>query len=128
MDSKNLKDLQKFYLKICEQQVLDPKLGHGLELPFRSVDGLIRGSAATNIPNLPANIERSERIKRRYKDLQVRNNTKNTTTQLAHYDLFDIIKGYLLDEGYAETLEAAESIMMNMSESWMMSIIDTNQR
>ena len=34
------------------------------------------------------------------------------------YDLYDIILSHLLDEGYAETPEAAEAIMVNMSEGW----------
>ena len=38
-------------------------------------------------------------------------------------DLFDIILEYLLDEGYADTQEAAEAIMVNMSEEWRQSII-----
>ena len=42
--------------------------------------------------------------------------------QVAHLDLFDLIRGHLLDEGYAETPEAAEVIMANMSEEWMESI------
>ena len=40
-------------------------------------------------------------------------------------DLFDLIKGHLLDEGYAETEEAALRIMSNMSEGWKESIIET---
>ena len=39
------------------------------------------------------------------------------------YDLYDIILSHLLDEGYAETPEAAEAIMVNMSEEWRDSII-----
>ena len=39
-------------------------------------------------------------------------------------DLFDIIKGHLLDEGYADTEEAALKIMANMSEEWKRSIIE----
>jgi hypothetical protein len=39
------------------------------------------------------------------------------------YDLYDIILSHLLDEGYADTEEAAEAIMVNMSEEWMGSII-----
>ena len=39
------------------------------------------------------------------------------------YDLYDIILSHLLDEGYAETVEAAEAIMVNMSEEWRESII-----
>jgi hypothetical protein len=38
-------------------------------------------------------------------------------------DLYDIILSHLLDEGYAETPEAAESIMANMSEDWRQSIL-----
>ena len=36
---------------------------------------------------------------------------------------YDIILSHLLDEGYAETPEAAEAIMVNMSEEWRDSII-----
>ena len=39
------------------------------------------------------------------------------------YDLYDIILSHLLDEGYAETPEAAEVIMVNMSEEWRDSIL-----
>ena len=39
-------------------------------------------------------------------------------------DLYDIILSHLLDEGYAETPEAAEAIMVNMSEDWRESICD----
>ena len=40
-----------------------------------------------------------------------------------NYDLYDIILSHLLDEGYAETPEAAEVIMVNMSEEWRNSIL-----
>jgi hypothetical protein len=39
-------------------------------------------------------------------------------------DIYDLILSHLLDEGYAETQEAAEAIMVNMSEDWRDSIID----
>ncbi len=38
-------------------------------------------------------------------------------------DIYDIILSHLLDEGYAETTEAAEAIMVNMSEEWRDSIL-----
>jgi hypothetical protein len=41
------------------------------------------------------------------------------------YDLYDIILSHLLDEGYADTQEAAEAIMVNMSEEWRDSIVET---
>jgi hypothetical protein len=40
------------------------------------------------------------------------------------YDFYDIILSHLLDEGYAETVENAESIMVNMSEDWRESICE----
>jgi hypothetical protein len=40
------------------------------------------------------------------------------------YDLYDVILSHLLDEGYADSYEAAESIMVNMSEDWRESIIE----
>jgi hypothetical protein len=40
------------------------------------------------------------------------------------FDLYDIIKGHLIDEGYADTEEAAEAIMVSMSEDWRESILE----
>jgi hypothetical protein len=39
------------------------------------------------------------------------------------FDLYDIILSHLLDEGYADTEQAAEAIMVNMSEEWRESIL-----
>lgn len=40
-------------------------------------------------------------------------------------DIFDIVKGHLLDEGYAETEEAAIVMMANMSEEWRNSVLES---
>ena len=40
------------------------------------------------------------------------------------YDLYDIILSHLIDEGYADTQEAAERIMVNMSENWREDIME----
>jgi len=53
------------------------------------------------------------------KNLEIVRKTKNEEV-----DLYDIILTHLLDEGYAETVEAAESIMANMSEDWRESICE----
>ena len=39
-------------------------------------------------------------------------------------DYYDIILEYLITEGYAETVENAEAIMVSMSEEWVSSIIN----
>lgn len=41
-------------------------------------------------------------------------------------DLYDVILSHLLDEGYADTQEAAEAIMVNMSEEWRNSIMESD--
>lgn len=40
------------------------------------------------------------------------------------FDPFDVIKGHLISEGYADTEEAAIAIMANMSEDWKKTILD----
>jgi hypothetical protein len=44
--------------------------------------------------------------------------------QKEQVDLYDIILSHLLDEGYADTEQAAEAIMVNMSEDWRESIVE----
>jgi hypothetical protein len=39
-------------------------------------------------------------------------------------ELFDIVKGHLMSEGFADTEEAATVIMANMSEEWKQSIVE----
>ena len=39
-------------------------------------------------------------------------------------DIYDVILSHLLDEGYAESVEQAEVIMVNMSEDWRESIVE----
>jgi len=47
----------------------------------------------------------------------------SVATAKEEVDIYDIILSHLLDEGYAETQEQAEVIMVNMSEEWRESII-----
>ena len=51
---------------------------------------------------------------------------KKRETQLFHTDLFDLVKGHLLDEGYADSEEGAMVMMTNMSEQWRRSILEAH--
>ena len=51
-------------------------------------------------------------------------NAKNVEYYKDDVDVFDVIKGHLIDEGYANTEEAALVIMANMSEEWRTEIIE----
>lgn len=41
------------------------------------------------------------------------------------YDYYDMILSHLMEEGYAESVESAHSIMANMSEAWFVSIVES---
>ena len=49
---------------------------------------------------------------------------KERGTQKEEVSVYDIVLSHLLDEGYAETVESAEGIMVNMSEEWRDSIVE----
>jgi hypothetical protein len=49
---------------------------------------------------------------------------RKTGVSAESFDLYDIILSHLLDEGYADTQEAAEAIMVNMGEDWRESIVE----
>ena len=68
-------------------------------------------------PGAPTSQKLPPQEKKKASKEVVRKNLNNS------YDLYDIILSHLLDEGYADTFEAAEAIMVNMSEDWRESII-----
>ena len=98
-------------------------------------DKLIKRSFSSQIPDKEEKLNRnkSEKYKR---SKTVSDNTekkKSFPNRLTRsdkqgirdsYDYYDIILSHLLDEGYAETPEAAEAIMVNMSEEWRQSIVE----
>ena len=58
------------------------------------------------------------------KNEAMKNKRMPSGARMEDVDLFDIIKGHLLDEGYVDTEEAALAIMANMSEEWKQSIVE----
>jgi len=70
-----------------------------------------------------ANKERGERKKKAFGNRLMRSDGQGIKDSY-EYDLYDIILSHLLDEGYAETQEQAEVIMVNMSEEWRESIFE----
>jgi hypothetical protein len=49
---------------------------------------------------------------------------KKTGVSAESFDLYDVILSHLLDEGYADTEQAAQVIMVNMSEDWREEIVE----
>jgi hypothetical protein len=88
----------------------------------------------TTKPTAPAQTEKRPSLASQTAELrkmrmasQMRQSGANVVgSQMASFDIFDLIKGHLLDEGYADTESAAFAIMANMSEEWMQNIIESN--
>ena len=64
---------------------------------------------------------RSTKPKEKEKSKGIKGFVKRLTRK-EEVSVYDIVLTHLLDEGYAETPEAAEAIMVNMSEEWRDSI------
>jgi hypothetical protein len=85
----------------------------------RAVDKVTR-AAQGGLEGMGVKINRTERGTPTAQDQKERIE-KNVKEDL---DTFDIIKGHLIDEGYADTEESALAIMTNMSEEWKAEIIE----
>jgi hypothetical protein len=68
-----------------------------------------------------ANKARGENRKRAFGNRLTRSDRQGIRDS---YDIYDIILSHLLDEGYADTNEAALAIMANMSEEWREEIME----
>ena len=115
MEAKHIKDVMEAYASVYgqseNQQVLSEE---GVEtqthIPPMKSSGSTGGKPQSQLPKrTPANAKNVEY----YKD---------------DVDLFDLVKGHLMSEGYADTEEAALAIMANMSEEWKQSIIEQDAR
>ena len=91
-------------------------------------------SSTTPAPARPSLSSQADEIRQmRARSLQRQGRTLDAATvsgttkpayQANSFDPYDVIKGHLLDEGYADTEEAALAIMSNMSEEWREEILD----
>jgi len=125
MDAQNFRSLQEAYLEVVENQQLDEEKK---PLPTARMANQRRGAwqKAEKATKTGNESERKKQIDR-YNAMsfpETRRAHLRSKTQGESYDIYDIIFSHLLDEGYAETPEAAEAIMVNMSEDWRDDIID----
>ena len=151
MDAQELRNLQEAYMEVVENQQLDEanrgeqRLGRkGLEPTLvrsnrnlsysgdspdlKSDDKMMRdnpqyvsGHRRGGQPNLAS---KNPRIEAHEKRRGVRTRGSGVREQS---DIYDIILSHLLDEGYADTQQAAEAIMVNMSEEWREDIVEANR-
>jgi len=133
MDAQDFRSLQEAYMEVVEnvenQQLDEAREDEGLT-PLQKIRKRNKKYA---LPGEPAGQQTSNRRAERSSTRGVKKEkgAKSAFGTMRHVggpyreevDLYDIILSHLLDEGYAETPEAAEAIMVNMSEEWRNSIL-----
>ena len=116
MESNHVRDLMEAYSSIYAENEEVEQLDEEMTTshPFKTGKPGIPSA-----PTLPAPTSGKPTVKKP-------SPTKSNIIQrlFQSVDLFDIIKGHLLDEGFADTEEAALAIMTNMSEDWKQSIVE----
>ena len=123
MDAQELRALQEAY-----SQVYELGEGYGLDPKFGSMRK--RGGRSAPPEERSVGGERNRSNKDYWADVQGKNRDRGKGNRAAKRvsalkeDLYDIILSHLLDEGYADTQEQAEAIMVNMSEDWKESIVE----
>jgi hypothetical protein len=115
MTSQELRNLQEAYLEVYEER----SPSH----PHWQTNSQFKKGEKKNQELISAAQKRRE-DRRRNRNPLFGPGGKMTKTQREQIDLYGIILSHLLDEGYAETPEAAEAIMVNMSEDWRESICE----
>jgi len=93
------------------------RLGTAVRIGQQSATPLVAFDAGGTRTRLQRGVEAG--VKKAMEDPE-----KKKEYQYDSFDVFDTIKGHLIDEGYADTEEAAIKIMANMSEEWRTEILD----
>ena len=137
MNSQELRALQESYSQVYDldesaigdrarNAVADQRLDAAQRDTQQSVDKLAKrekvtkASAHIAAKKVEGNVKRSSA----YGPQRPKPGTTGAYRITDSFDLYDIILSHLLDEGYADTQQAAEAIMVNMSEDWRESIVE----
>jgi len=115
MDAQDIRNLQEAYMEVVENQQLD-------EMPYQ-VMGSPDGKKEKKIGKPVKSRKYADARAAELEDTHKKTGGKYRSQYVEDYDLYDIILSHLLDEGYADTEQAATAIMGNMSEEWRESIM-----
>ena len=123
MESNHVRDLMEAYSSIYAENEEVEQLDEFAPRLQGPVDRFLQGGQKV-LKGLGLKVDEKERPT----PDQNAQKAKINQNQNQSFDLFDIIKGHLLDEGFADTEEAALAIMTNMSEEWREQILDERTR
>ena len=118
MDAQELRNLQEAYNQVHQVDEGAGIVSGLVGLALGAKGALYAARKTKRLRDYPKNFVKGIADPRTYVS------KKKKEEQKEQADLYDIILSHLLDEGYAETPEAAEAIMVNMSEEWRESICE----
>ena len=142
MDSQDIRNLSEAYMEVYNEEKkplpVDKMRGqmfaHRVKSNDKNISKSLRYNIRANRIDDTLSGKRKPQVSRgKYAEKEKENNRFSNRLMRSdsqgirdsyEYDLYDIILSHLLDEGYAETPEAAEAIMVNMSEDWRDSICE----
>jgi len=122
MEAKQVKDLMEAYASVyekSEEQVIDEDLAGTVDSALKKTGEVLR-----KVPGVAAALTVTGGRKTPIKGSGVHRPVVKSVPVQDDVDLFDVVKGHLMSEGYADTEEAALAIMANMSEEWKQSIVE----
>jgi hypothetical protein len=115
MNSQDFRNLQEAYLDVYENEQLD-------EMPYRVFTKNDKGEeVSVGGKYTTGKTARNRANKGDETDGGVTHNVRKVEEET---DIFDYVMEYLISEGYADNEEAAESIMVNMGEEWIHTIVE----
>jgi len=118
MDAQELRNLQEAYKQVHQVDEDAGIIGGLVGLTLAAKGALHAAKKTKRLKDYPKNYVKGIVDPRTYIP------KKKKEEQKEQVDLYDIILSHLLDEGYAETPEAAERIMVHMSEEWRQNIME----
>ena len=132
MNSQDLHNLQEAYIGVYEldEDGWQPPTQKKADKMMKQASKLHRTASETGEPGNPEAEKKHTQaskiyfMSRRMSDKATARDKEAARKEFVNEDLYDIILSHLLDEGYADTQEQAEVIMVNMSEDWRESIVE----
>jgi hypothetical protein len=132
MNSQDLHNLQEAYLDVYEldEDGWQPPTQKKADKMMKQASKLHRTASERGEPGNPEAEKKHTQaskiyfMSRRMSDKAKERDNEAKRKEFVKEDLYDIILSHLLDEGYADTQEQAEAIMVNMSEDWRESIVE----
>ena len=128
MNSQELRVLQEAYNQVYElDEISDELVGRAVNKRISRTGAAHKREMQDRTPENMRDSARAGEKEASMKFAAARRRERKSAQANEAVDLYDIILSHLLDEGYADTEQAAEAIMVNMSEEWRESIMEANK-